>query len=218
MRCVRIVGDRGLELGRGLAPPVRQDQQAEHRHRPGREQTRDVGGGARGERRHRGAETDRAGLGQGGGGQGALHVLGEAARLGGAVVARERLARRPPDGVEQTAAVRRESARRSRRPCASSCTARRRLTWVDDRLPLVDVGGHQPVDERLDALLDLPRRRPPPPAARTRRAARPCAAARATASGAPCRRGTRRRASRESAGRCRCPPGAGRTRARRRSP
>ena len=52
-------------------------------------------------RRHQGAESDRARLRQRGGGEGALHLVRDRARLGLAVVAAHDLARHPPHRLEQ---------------------------------------------------------------------------------------------------------------------
>ncbi len=103
---------------------------------------------------HHGSQPERTGLGQRGGGKGALNLIGNGSRLGFPVVAPHHLAGNPPDRVEQRLAVVAEAGTDIADHALAVSGELPPLDVAADVLPQPEIPLHDPVDDPADLLLD----------------------------------------------------------------
>ena len=135
----------------------RNDVEPADREGGGQEDPGDVGSGAADQRHHQGAQSDGAGLGQRGGGEGSLDLVGDGARLYLPVVAPDHLAGYPADRVQQRLAVVVEAGAHVADhpfPVAGELTP---LDVPADVLPQLQISLDDPVDDPPHLILDLAR-------------------------------------------------------------
>ncbi len=139
----------------GLPPLPGNDPEPADCQRGGEEDAGDVRRGPGDHRHHQGAESDRARLRQRGGGEGALHLVRDRARLGLAVVAAHHLARHPPHRLEQRLPVVAEAGGHLTEHLLLMLRQAAAVDEAVDVLPHLQVPLDDPVDDAPHLGLDL---------------------------------------------------------------
>ena len=147
-----------LQLRLRLATSRRDDEEPERPEHAGEQHAGDVGGRRRRDKRHNGAEAERAGAHGGGRRHGVARALGESRGLAVAVVAVDHALGFAPDRVDQARALDMEGRRLGIADDPIAVLAAALGQVRRDLLPLPEVGVDEPVDQLAHATLDLARR------------------------------------------------------------